>query len=106
MKTVYIASPYTLGDVAVNVRRQIDAASDLLACGLIPFTPLLSHFIHLVHPHSYDEWLEYDLQWLSRCDCMLRLSGESKGADIEEAYAQKLGIPVYYSIEEFTKVVR
>ena len=39
MKTkikVYIASPYTLGDVAVNVKNQIDAANELLELGYLP----------------------------------------------------------------------
>jgi hypothetical protein len=33
MIKVYIASPYTIGDVAVNVRHQIDAADELMSSG-------------------------------------------------------------------------
>jgi hypothetical protein len=44
--------------------------------------------------------LDYDLNWLAKCDAVLRLPGASSGADREVEYAQKLGIPVFYSIEE------
>lgn len=33
----------------------------------------------------------------------LRLPGESSGADREEEFARKLGIPVFYSISELIK---
>jgi hypothetical protein len=40
------------------------------------------------------------MAWLAKCDCLLRLPGESKGADNEVFWAKKLGMPVYYSIQE------
>lgn len=40
------------------------------------------------------------LQWVESCDCLLRLDGESKGADIEVSRAKELKIPVFYSIDE------
>lgn len=97
---IYIASPYTLGDCAVNVRRQIDVFTRLLEMGHTPFAPLLSHFVHLVHPQEYDKWLEWDFAWLDVCDCVLRLDGESKGADMEVKRAKEKGIRVIYSIDE------
>jgi nucleoside 2-deoxyribosyltransferase len=100
---VYIASPYTLGDVAVNVKRQIDCANELMDNGFVPFVPLYSHFQHMFHPRPYTDWIEIDLVWVESCDCLLRLDGESKGADGEVEYAIKLGIPVYYSLDELYK---
>ena len=97
---VYIASPYTIGDTAVNVRRQIDAANELMDMGLLPFAPLMSHFHHLIHPRSYESWLEWDFGWLESCDIVLRLDGESKGADMEVERAKELGIPVFYTLRE------
>lgn len=101
-KKIYIASPYTLGDVAVNVKRQIDVANELIECGYAPFAPLLSHFQHLVHPQDHDTWMDIDLTWLVQCDAVLRLEGESKGADIEVSAAKDHDIPVYYDL---TKLV-
>lgn len=87
MKKIYIASPYTVGDVAVNVKRQMDTASYLTDVGFAPFWPLHSHFLHMVHPKTYDKWIALDLQWILACDALLRLGGESKGADMEVQFA-------------------
>jgi len=98
---VYIASPYTLGDVAVNVKKSMDAFYELFQLGFVPFSPIgMSHFIHMMHFIDYDKWLEYDFEWVKACDCLLRLPGESKGADEEEKVAKENNIPVFYSIEE------
>lgn len=97
---IYIASPYTLGDVAVNVRNQIEAAHKLMNAGFVPFVPLYSHFHHMMFPRPYSEWLDLDLEFLPVCDAVLRLPGESKGADVEVERAKELGIPIYHSITE------
>ena len=44
--------------------------------------------------------LGIDLEWVSCSDAVLRLPGESAGADREVQHAKSLNIPVYYSIEE------
>lgn len=99
---IYIASPYTKGDVAVNVKAQIDAFAELMDKGFAPFAPLYSHFQHMAHPRSYEKWLEQDFEWIPSCDCLLRLPGESSGADKEVELAKSLGKPVFYSIDELT----
>lgn len=103
IKKVYIASPYSIGDQAKNVKRSMDAANELFDNGFIPFIPLLSHFQHMVHPRSYQEWIDYDLIWVESCDAILRLSGESTGADMETDHASKNNILVFNSIEELIK---
>ena len=100
MIKVYIASPYTKGDVAVNVKVQIDMVDELMNLGVAPFCPLYSHFQHMAHPRPYQDWIAIDLEWLPVCDCVLRLAGESSGADGEVKLANELGIPVFYSVEE------
>lgn len=100
MIKVYIASPYTLGDVAVNVKTQIDVADELISRGFSPFVPLLFHFQHMVHPRPYTDWISMDLDWVEVCDVVLRLPGESEGADNEVKHAIEQNIPVYYSLEE------
>jgi hypothetical protein len=37
---------------------------------------------------------------LQHCDAVLRLPGESKGADQDVKIAQELGIPVYHALDE------
>src|SRR6478736_1522455 len=99
MIKVYIASPYTKGDVAVNVRRQLDCANELMNLGFLPFAPLYSHFQHMVHPRPYEHWLKIDLEWVKVCDCLLRLDGDSSGADGEVQFAYELNKRVFYNIE-------
>lgn len=41
---------------------------------------------------------------LEHCDAVLRLPGESKGADQDVAIAQRRGLPVYYRAEEIPLV--
>lgn len=98
-KIVYIASPYTIGDHAINVKRQIDMVDILMSAGFVPFAPLYSHFQHMVHPRPYEDWMEMDFIWISVCDCVLRLDGVSKGADDEVAHAIELDKPVFYSMD-------
>lgn len=99
-RRIYIASPYTKGDVTQNVRLQIDVADELMDEGYVPFVPLLSHFQHMIHPRDYEEWIEIDKEWVLSCDAVLRLGGESEGADGEVDLALEKGIPVFFSIEE------
>ena len=100
MIKVYIASPYTLGDTAVNVKKQIDTANALIKMGYAPYAPLLCHFQHLIHPQDYEVWTIQTMEWLKCCDVVLRLSGRSAGADNEVMMAKKLEIPVVVSIDD------
>ncbi len=99
-KRVYIASAYSIGDTALNVKRQMDMANELLDLGFVPFVPLYSHFQHMAHPRPYKEWLALDLEWLPACDCLLRLEGESPGADKEVRAAMVLDMPIYYDLKK------
>lgn len=101
VKTVYIASPYTKGDVAENVRNSLEVATALAEMGYVPFAPLLSHFWHLMFPHEHEFWMKMDLEWVTRCDYLVRLPGESKGADMEVKHALEVGTPVFYGMDEF-----
>ena len=97
---IFVSSPYSIGDTVLNVRRACLAGDEILESGHIPYIPHLSHLWHLVSPKDYEVWLEIDLAILSFCDGVLRLAGESEGADREISEAKKLCIPVYYSVKE------
>lgn len=98
---VYIASPYSLhADKQKAVNAQIDAFAILLVAGHEPVAPLLSHYVDHRYPTSYERWMRWCLAILSRCDAVLRLPGESAGADWEVAVAEGLGKPVYYQIDD------
>ena len=85
---IYIAGPYTKGDVVLNVRNALDVAEYVASLGAVPFVPHLTHFWHLVHPHDWEFWMKYDEHWLEACPGLIRIKGESKGADREVARAK------------------
>lgn len=100
---VYVAGPYTKGDVAINVRNAYEAANRLADLGFAPFVPHATHFWHMLFPRPYEFWLDLDAQFLPFCEAVLRLPGLSSGADKEVDLARTLGIPVFTEIEELTK---
>ncbi|EKU97929.1 hypothetical protein Lepto7375DRAFT_7187 [Leptolyngbya sp. PCC 7375] len=94
-KYVFISSPYTHGSQAANVREQHDAFNILLdLLGHHPFAPLFSHYHEVVYPTNYEAWLRWDLAWVEKCDCVLRLPGKSDGADRECMHALNNNIEV------------
>jgi len=104
MVVVYISSPYTKGDQALNVRKQMVTTDELMDKGFCTITPLYTHFQHMFSPRDYEDWMRIDLELIRRCDVVLRLPGESSGADREVAYAEELGIPVVRALWELDKL--
>lgn len=100
MITVYIASPYSVGDPLGNVNKSFDTALDLILLGYAPYAPLYSHYLEERRSQPYETWLEINREWVERCDCVLRLPGESKGADAEVTYAREQGIPVFFNLPD------
>lgn len=101
---VYISGPLTSGTSGrafiENVAAALDAGITMLERGAVPLVPHTNILMGLRAPHiEYETWLAQDLALLRRCDALLRLPGESAGADREVGEAHRLGIPVYYSVE-------
>lgn len=105
MRRIYIAGPYSSAP-EVNVRKALEAATALLDAGLSPYVPHLTHYWHAAFPRDYSRWMALDLEWLSISHGLLRLPGESPGADREEQEARYLGIPVFGSVEAVLQVCR
>ncbi len=128
MKCVFISTPLTQGDFLHNIQ-QADAAFLALAqAGLFPFNPVLSVYAGHAHytnmevcdgweshsryvvrafpspasalPLTHADWLRIDLAWVERADCVLRLPGTSKGADMETAHARTHRKPIFLSVAE------
>lgn len=108
---VYMASPYTHGDAAINTHFQCQMFHSMLDDGIvIPLTPHLLTFSSIFQPRSWDEWLEYDKGLLRVVDGILRLNAEyaplgykiteSKGADEECAYMIGQNKPVFYNKQD------
>lgn len=100
MKTVYVAGPYTHGDVAVNVRSAIEIGLVIIKAGLAPYIPHLSHFMHMHEPQQYECWMGVDMAWIEKCDALYRLPGYSPGADREVRHAKARQIPVFENFQD------
>ena len=100
MAHIYVAGPYSQGNLDVNIKEAIEAADIILNHGHVPYVPHLTHLWELVSHHSYEEWMALDEKWLAKCDVMYRIDGMSSGADREEEFARKNNIPVFRSYYE------
>jgi hypothetical protein len=106
MRLVFIAGPYSGGDVAQNVKAAMDMADRLWAAGAAVFVPHLYHFQHLVHPRPEYDWKANDIEILKRCDAVFRLKGYSQGADAEIELAESLGLPIFLTWAEILEWLR
>ena len=100
---VYLAGPYTRPDPVENVHNICLVADEVLTLGAIPFIPHLTMAYHLVSPKPLEFWYEYDIHTMKRCDVVLRVPGESTGADREVAEAEATGLPVVRSLEALSR---
>jgi hypothetical protein len=113
-RVVYISGPIK-GDLAANIGQATAAFKRLAEAGLAPICPHWSAFSGPVLVSStggtvyafasvegcglsHAEWLAVDLALVERSDAVLRLPGESKGADMETDHARARGIPVFDTV--------
>jgi hypothetical protein len=108
---VYIASPHTRGDPAINTHFQCKIFDQLMNDGkVVPVAPLWTHFQNTLFPRPYKDWIEYDKALLHLYDACLRLNAEipnlnyregtSSGADGEVEFFKSKGKPVFYSLAD------
>ncbi|WP_138945081.1 DUF4406 domain-containing protein [Plantibacter sp. M259] len=107
---ILIAGPYrsgTGGDpdaIARNLERLEAAAAPIYALGHVP---MIGEWVALpilrgMDTASGDGDVMYETarRLLQHCDAVLRLPGESSGADTDVAIARERGIPVYTDLSE------
>ena len=102
MIKVYVAGPLSTGgysDSCANIRHAIDVGHELMTKGFAPYVPHYSHFANLFHMRTWQEWMDQDKIWVNSCQALLRLPGESKGADVEVGWAQAARIPVFTTVD-------
>lgn len=98
---VYVAGPITgSDDMKKDIHKACVVTQRLVESGFAVYTPQLSVFLEFVIGKTLDwgTWLEQDKPWVLASDLVLRLPGESAGADLEVAWAEEAGIPVFYSL--------
>lgn len=94
MLKIYVAAPYSTGNQAHNVKAAIRMGDFLASHGFAPFIPHLTHFWDMMYPQAYAWWLSYDFEWLKCCGALIRMPGESSGADREVEFALNNGFAV------------
>jgi hypothetical protein len=105
MIRIYVAHPIGPSDEgrAIRIKSAVDAGAQLLRAGLSPFVPglwaaaMADHETTADELMDYEAWMAYDFEWLSTCAAVLRLPGDSPGADREVDAALNAGKPVFYS---------
>ena len=98
---VYIAGPISKGDYQTNLKLAVDGADAVRDAGMVPYSPAVASFLaQMFRPRSYEFWMEEDFALIGQCDALLRLPGESSGADREITFSKEHGIPVFYGIKE------
>ena len=107
MKVIYIAGPYRsqLGkwQVRLNIRRAEEAAVFVWQHGGVALCPHKNTAGFGGVPGCSDAtWLSGDIELLKRCDAVLAIDewASSQGARLEVIYANKAGIPVFYTAQE------
>ena len=98
---IYLAGPYrakTFWRVLLNILRAWIAARKLWLKGFFVFCPHLNSAFMGGKDTIEKLFQSGDLQILSFCDALLRLPGNSQGADIEVEQAREWCIPVYFSV--------
>ena len=114
---ILIAGPYksgTGGDLdamAANLRKLEAAAWPIFEAGHVP---MIGEWVALPVLHSAGatalDSLADDVLYptaqrlLQHCDAVLRLPGESAGADLDVATAKRLGLPVYHDVAEIPRL--
>ncbi|MBP3976810.1 DUF4406 domain-containing protein [Microbacterium sp. BLY] len=108
---ILIAGPYrsgTGGDpalIARNLATLEEAAGPIFRLGHVP---MIGEWVALPVLRTLDDggaadgdvMYETAHRLLQHCDAVLRLPGESAGADQDVAIARERGLPVYRSVEE------
>ncbi|POH66733.1 DUF4406 domain-containing protein [Cryobacterium zongtaii] len=111
---ILIAGPYRSGTgddpvlLRQNLARLEEAAWPIFQAGHLPMIgewvalPVLASagVTDVGHPLAADVMYPTAERLLERCDGVLRLPGDSRGADQDVAIARRRGIPVYTSITE------
>lgn len=107
--SVLIAGPYksgTNGDaekIKANLLYLESFALPIFEAGHLPFIGewLALPLIQQSEDKNEERYL-YPVahRLIARCDAILRVPGESKGADQDVKLAMELGIPVYHSLDE------
>lgn len=91
---IYVAGPITRDPLGA-VRDAAPAFDWVREAGGVPVIPHWSIVHEMVSHVPYEDWLAYDYDLILHCQALLRLPGDSPGADREVSFARGKGIPIF-----------
>lgn len=100
-KRIYLAGPMSLGDRLDNLHQALRVYRLLIDKGYAPLCPQLTSMVGWIIPADHQTWIDVDLPWVKASDAVLRLPGDSRGADAEVACAREHRIPVFTHLGRF-----
>lgn len=114
MKRVYVAGKYSASDVIdvlSNIRDGINHGALLLSMGYAVFCPFLDHHFAMSAWGSVltkKQYQDNSMAWVEVSDAVFVMphSEKSHGVQAEIARAKLLGIPVVYSLEALSEVIK
>jgi hypothetical protein len=97
----YISGQYsadTKEGIEQNIRDAEKVAKELWSGGITALCPHLNTAHFEIEGVTYEDYINGDLELVSRCDCIIMLQDwhSSQGAVRERNYAKDLGMPIYY----------
>ncbi len=99
MNRVYISGPITKGATLHHIHDACMVWKRLTEAGIFAICPHWSAVQDMIAPMPHAAWMAYDRPLLALCNIILRLPGESVGADQEVAWAREFGFPVFHDVE-------
>ena len=110
-KRIYVAGPYSDETRQGRYRNTVKAMNvglALMDMGHYPFIPHLTHFLdeHATLEYAevdYEEWIDYDEEWLRQCDWFY-IIGPSPGVNQELEIARELDMEVFETIGQVPNV--
>ncbi len=124
---IYLAGPISKGNIVANVAQADDAMLALMEAGFAVVNPMLTCWagagrVLTERPMTYakplasahggfaylrhEDWLRNCFPVVARCDAVLRLPGESDGADAEVAFAKSKRIPTFTDLAELVRTLK
>ena len=114
---VYICHSYgrrrglSLETLQRNVNSSIKYGLEIIKMGHNPFIPNLYHYVHLMANGTIPEetFIALMTEWVGQCDVLFVTTlpeGKDSGIQIEIDTAERLGIPICYSLGEIKGIVQ